>query len=57
MTIDEDLRIPENLREGKESVRITSPDQYLSEDTSESTRVAKQGKIAGPRIVDYFVNV
>jgi len=46
---DKDLRIPDNLRECKEFVRITSPDQYLSgsgtEDTFESSEAGKDGRI------------
>ena len=56
MMIGEDSRIPENLRGGKESVRITSPDQYFSEDTSESSRAGKDSRTEDSWTTPYFVN-
>ena len=46
---DRGLGIPDNLRERKEFVCITSPDQYLSSsgtrDTSESSEAGKDGRV------------
>ena len=46
---DKDLRIPDNLRERREFVRIASPDQYLSGsntgDASESSEAGKDDRI------------